>query len=173
MLWSVESPLAGALAVRLPRATPRHCNGLVHAVLPASVWNMCKRTIGVPQELGRSCRLLGRSRMELPGDQLQAAAAHSSAPERKERVQPRYRQAKATKRGGRGGRKSQRFGSTVEAGELTPEDPVEGSEASASRLDRGNHAEHFEVPGHVPVTRSNSFGVPCGRRICWLRNRML
>jgi hypothetical protein len=51
MLLSVERPLAGALAVRSPRATPRHCNGLVPAVLPASVWNMCKRTIGVPQEL--------------------------------------------------------------------------------------------------------------------------
>src|SRR6516165_6333782 len=106
MLLSVESPLAGALAVRLPRATPRHCNGLVLAVLPASVWNMSKRTIGVPQELGRACRLLGKTRMELPGDQLQAGAAHSSAPERKERVQPRYRQAKATKRGGKDDRQS-------------------------------------------------------------------
>jgi hypothetical protein len=27
-------------------------------ILPASVWNMCKRTIGVLQELGRSCRFL-------------------------------------------------------------------------------------------------------------------
>ena len=33
--------------------------GLVQAVLPASDWNMCKRTIGVPQELARSCRFLG------------------------------------------------------------------------------------------------------------------
>ncbi|NIS79278.1 MAG: hypothetical protein GTO14_03450 [Anaerolineales bacterium] len=33
--------------------------GLVQAVLPASVWNMCKRTIEVPQELGRSCCFLG------------------------------------------------------------------------------------------------------------------
>ena len=32
--------------------------GLVQAVLPASVWNMCKR-IKVPQELGRSCCFLG------------------------------------------------------------------------------------------------------------------
>ena len=28
--------------------------GLVQAVLPASDWNMCKRTIAVPQELGRT-----------------------------------------------------------------------------------------------------------------------
>ncbi|TWU21762.1 hypothetical protein Pla144_44560 [Bythopirellula polymerisocia] len=33
--------------------------GLVQAVLPASVWNMCKRMIEVPQELGRSCCFLG------------------------------------------------------------------------------------------------------------------
>ena len=31
-----------------------HRNGLVQAVLPASDWNMCKRTIVVPQELGRT-----------------------------------------------------------------------------------------------------------------------
>ncbi len=35
---------------------PRCCtvNGLVHAVLPESDWNMCKRTIEASQELGRS-----------------------------------------------------------------------------------------------------------------------
>ena len=33
-------------------------------VLPGSEWNMCKRTIGIPQELGRSCHLLGNSRLE-------------------------------------------------------------------------------------------------------------
>src|SRR6185436_5168372 len=58
MLLSVERPFAGAFAIRGPRAMPRHRNGLVSAVLPASVWNMCKRTIGVLQELGRSCRFL-------------------------------------------------------------------------------------------------------------------
>jgi hypothetical protein len=52
MLLSVERPLAGALAVRLPRATPRHCNGLVPAVLPASVWNMANGQSGFPKNLG-------------------------------------------------------------------------------------------------------------------------
>ena len=65
----------------------RHRNGLVSAVLPASVWNMCKRTIGVPQELGRACRFLGTSRLEPPGHQLQAWVAHSPTQERTERVQ--------------------------------------------------------------------------------------
>jgi hypothetical protein len=46
------------------------------------------------------------SRLELPGDQLQASAAHSSVEERTQRVQPRYRQAKETKCGGTGGGKS-------------------------------------------------------------------
>jgi len=32
---------------------------------------------------------------------------------------------------------------------------VEGSEASAGRLDRGKHVEHIEAPTHVPVTRSD------------------
>ena len=44
------------------------------------------------------------SRLELPGDQLQASAARSSAEERTQRVPPRYRQAVVTKRGGTGDR---------------------------------------------------------------------
>jgi hypothetical protein len=53
---------------------------------------------------------------------------------------------------------SQRFDSTVEAGELALEDPVEESEASASGLDRGQHVEHIEVLTHVNLTRSDSYG---------------
>ncbi len=59
MLLSFESPFVGAFAVVVPRAMLLHCNGLVRAVLPESDWNMCKRTIGVSQELGSSCRFLG------------------------------------------------------------------------------------------------------------------
>ena len=51
--------------------------------------------------------------------------------------------------------------SSAEAGELAPEDPVEGSEASVGRLDRGNHAEHIEVHSHVHGTRTDSRGDPC------------
>ena len=56
MLLSVERPLVGAFAVEIPRAMLLHCKeiGLVRAVLPASDWNMCKRTIVVSQELGRT-----------------------------------------------------------------------------------------------------------------------
>ncbi len=56
--------------------------------------------------LGESYMLLGSSRLETPGYQLQALAAHSSARERKQRVTPRYRQAKETKCGETGSRKS-------------------------------------------------------------------
>ncbi len=60
----------------------------------------CKRIIEVPQEHGRVLLLLlGNSRLEIPGYQLQALAVHSSGRERKQRVHPRYRQAKETKCG--------------------------------------------------------------------------
>ena len=59
MLLSLERPFVGAFAFEIPGATLLHRNGLVRAVLPGSDWNMGKRTIGVPQELGRSCRLHG------------------------------------------------------------------------------------------------------------------
>jgi hypothetical protein len=106
MLLSFESPLVGAFAVDRPRAMLLHRNGLVSAVPPESDWNMCKRTIGVPQELGSSCRFLGSIPAEIPGYQLQASAVHSSVEERTQRVQPRYHQTKETKCGGMDGRKS-------------------------------------------------------------------
>ncbi len=37
MLLSVESPFVGAFALQKPRATLLHHNGLVQAVLPASL----------------------------------------------------------------------------------------------------------------------------------------
>src|SRR5262249_21053378 len=73
----------------------------------------------------------------------------------------RYRQTKATKCGGTGGRRAERLDSTDEAGELAPEDRVEGSEASVGRPDRGKHAEHIEVLPHVHWTRTDSHGDPC------------
>ena len=61
---------------------------------------MCKRIIVVPQVMGKvPTLLLGKSRLEIPGHQLLALAAHSSARERLQRVHPRYRQAKETKCG--------------------------------------------------------------------------
>ena len=106
MLLSVERPNVGALALPKPGATLRHCTGLVTAVLPASTEHG-KRTIGVPQELGRSYRLLSAN----PGRSYRVT---NSRPRRRTRPPGseqnectlRYRQAKATKRGGMGGRES-------------------------------------------------------------------
>ncbi len=50
MLLSAERPIVGAFAVGIPRAVRLYRNGLVQVVPPASR-NMCKRTMGVPQEL--------------------------------------------------------------------------------------------------------------------------
>src|SRR5437588_12490087 len=106
MLLSVERPLVGASAVHIPGATLRHRTGLVPAVLPASTEHG-KRTLGVPQELGRSCRLLrdipaGATGLPTPG--LGGALVRRGANRTSERW--RYRQTKATKCGGTGGRTS-------------------------------------------------------------------
>jgi hypothetical protein len=85
MLWSVERPFVGALAVVIPGAALRHRNGLVPAVPPASTGHG-ERTFGGPQEPGRSCRLLREIPAGRPGQQLRASTAHSSGEERRERV---------------------------------------------------------------------------------------
>ena len=162
MLWSAERPLAGALAVRRPGAAPRPRTGLVPAVRPAST-EQGERTIGVPQGPGRSCRLLG----EIPaGETGLTTPGRDGALVRRganrTRGRQRYRPTKATKCGGMGGRESERLDRTVEVGELAPEDPVEGSEASVGRPDRGKHAEHIEVLPQVHGTRTESHGDPSG-----------
>src|SRR5262249_13326758 len=163
MLWSAERPLVGAFAVRIPGATLRHRNGLVPAVPPASA-EQGDRASGVPQEPGRSCRLLrerpagdtGRTTPGPGGALVRRGANRTSG-------RARYRPTKATQCGGTGGRRSERLESPVEAGELAPEDPLEGSEASVGRLDRGNHAEPIEVPPQVHGTGTESHGDPSGR----------
>ncbi len=133
-----------------------------------------KRTTEVPQELGRVLHLLlGNSRLEIPGYQLQALAVHSSGRERKQRVHPRYRQAKETKCGemavgcrsalivplkqGNSPRRTQ-----WRKAKRRPTDSVEGNMLNTSRFFK-----------HVNVSRSNSLGDHSGWRICWSRNRML
>ena len=81
---------------------PRCCTVWSGASSPAGVGlEHGRRIIEVPQELGRVLLflLLGNSRLEIPGHQLQALPVHSSGRERKQRVHPRYRQAKETKCG--------------------------------------------------------------------------
>jgi hypothetical protein len=97
MLLSAERPFVGASAVLIPGAALLHRIGLVLAVLPASTEHG-ERTLGVPQEPGRSCRFLcerpaGDTGLTTPG--LGGALVRRGAKRTSERV--RYRQTKATK----------------------------------------------------------------------------
>ena len=82
MLLSAERPFVGASAVCIPGATLLLCIGLVHAVLPASDWNIANGKLRFPRNLGDPVASSATSRLEIPGYQLQALAAHSSAKER-------------------------------------------------------------------------------------------
>jgi hypothetical protein len=75
MLLSFERTiLVGAFAVADVGAMLLHLNGLVHAVLPESK-NMCKRTFGFSKNLRDPVVSSAISRLESPGNQLQASAA--------------------------------------------------------------------------------------------------
>jgi len=121
MPLSLESfVLVGAFVVHLAGATRafRYRSGMFR---PAGVGEHAQTGIGVPQELGRSCRFHGRMpgrgyRVTNPRPEVVARSDGGS-----ERcVIPWHRQMKETKRGGMNGRKSQCLDSTVESGEQTP-----------------------------------------------------
>jgi hypothetical protein len=146
--------IVGAFVVSVAGATLLLCTGLEQAVLPGSK-NMRKWNIGVPQELGRSCRFRSKIPAGDTGKPTPGLSRRRVA--RRERNDPRhlrYRQAKETKRGGMGGRKSQRLDSIDEAGELIPEDPVERSEASGHDTAFGKHGECLEI--RQACSRNNS-----------------
>ena len=154
MLLSVERPFVGASAFHIPGATLRHRTGLVATVLPASTEHG-KRTIGVSRELGRSCRLLSDIPAGVPGDQLQASAAHSSAGERTERVNAggtaKRRQRSAA------GRAAGCHSALIVPAKLAngprPE-PGEGSEASDHGTTLEKHDECIEIRPSCPRNRS-------------------
>ena len=75
MLLSFERTIiVGAFAVAVVGAMLPNLNGLVHAVLPESK-NMCKRTFGFSKNLRDPVVSSVISRLETPGNQLQASAA--------------------------------------------------------------------------------------------------
>ena len=88
MLLSVERPFVGAFAFHIPGATLPHCkeSGLVQAVLPASNEHVQTDNRDSPGTWEVLLVSSASSRPELPGDQLLASVVHSSAGERKERV---------------------------------------------------------------------------------------
>ena len=124
-------------------------------VLPESDWNMCKRTIVVPQELERTLFAPRR----IPGrryrvNQLQALAAHSSARERKQRVQPRYRQTKETKCGGMAAGRHSVLIVPMKLANSSQLEPVEGSETSDHGTVLEKHDECLEIRQACPRNRS-------------------
>ncbi len=153
MLLSSERPFVGASAFCIPGATLLCRNGLTQTVLPESDWNMANGQLRFPRNLGEPCSLLGEFRLEIPGQQLQALAAHSSAKERTQRVQPRYRQAKETKCGGMAaGRHSVLIVPTKLANSPQLE-PMEGSETSNHGTVFGKHDECIEIRQTCPRNR--------------------
>jgi hypothetical protein len=103
--------------------------------------------MGVPQELGRSCRLHGRE----PGRGYRVTNPRPDVVTRidggsETGVFPWYRQVKETKRGGKAGRKSQCLDSTVEAGEQSPErTPGREARHRGHGLVVGTYVEYLEI----------------------------
>ena len=173
MLLSVERPFVGASAVRIPGATLLHRNGLVPAVLPASTEHG-KRTIGVPQELGRSCRFLSGvpagdtgSPTPGPGGALVRRGANTTS-ERRGTAKRRQRSAAGRAAGSRsalivppkqGNSPRRTLGREARR---RPADPGEGNMGSTSRL-RSMSPELARIAS----------GTVTGRQTCRSRNRML
>ena len=107
MLLSSERLVVGAFVFLIPRAMLLLHIGLVQAVLPESK-NMCKRTLGSQRTWEVLSSPRKKTRMGIPGDQPQARrlAFGGGGKYESSRMLPWYRQAKATKRGETGGRKS-------------------------------------------------------------------
>ena len=128
MLWSAERPFAGALAFVIPGAALRHRNGLVPAVLPASI-EQGKRTLGVPQELGTPDRLrLDNDRSwgwpdpNTPGPKPASGLCGAT----NTGARGGNRLAEAMKWDGTDGRESERSIVPVKPGNSCREDPAEG-----------------------------------------------
>ena len=128
MLLSAERPFAGASAVHIPGATPRHRSGLVPAVLPAST-EQGKRAIGVPQELGTPDRLRldndrpwGWPDPNTPGPKPASGLCGATNTGARGGNRP----AKATKWDGKDGRESERPIVPQKPGNSCREDPGEG-----------------------------------------------
>jgi len=101
MLLSVERPDRGSLctwAFKGHAAVPKWSG--VSSPAGVGLEHVQTDNCGSPGTWENPARSSATSRLEIPGYQLQALAAHSSVRERKQRVQPRYRQTKETKCGG-------------------------------------------------------------------------
>ena len=168
MLLSVERPNCGSLCLLMTKGHAAALNGLVQAVLPASVWNMCKRIMEVPQELGRSCCFLGNipdgdtglPTPGLGGLLVRQGANLTSASE----VSPS--EGNEVRRDGQ--QEVVAPHSTDEAGELVPLDPVEGRQNRKGCLmldpGSGNTSEALNLEARINDTAQDS--IPGMQRCC-------
>jgi hypothetical protein len=145
MLLSSESPFAGAFAVPIPGAMLLHRSGLVYAVPPESMEHV-QTDNRVPQELGRSCRLLGKR----PGGSYRvnnSRPQRGTRPLRNELSECHRGTAKRRQRsaaGGTAGSHSVLIVPMKLANGSRPE-PVEGSETSDHGTAFGKHDECLEI----------------------------
>ncbi len=155
MLLSVESPNRGSLCTRAFRG---HAAALQRsgASSPAGVgWEHVQTdNRGSPGTWENPVRSSANSRLEIPGYQLQALAAHSSARERKQRVQPRYRQAKETKCGGMAAGRHSVLIVPMKLANSTRLEPVEESEAPIHGPVFEKHDECIEI--RLPCQRNRN-----------------
>ena len=172
MLLSFERLVVGAFVFLIPRAMLLLHIGLVQAVLPESK-NMRKRTLGVPQELGRT---LFASR-QIPGWRYRVTNSRPwrfTRPLGSENNEWQRGIAKRRKRSAAGWAAGSRNALIVplkqgnsprrtlwRKAKRRPTGPVEGNMSGTSRLEP-----------HVTVTRPDSLGDHRGWRSCRSRNRM-
>jgi hypothetical protein len=154
MLLSSERPFVGASAFCIPGATLLCRNGLTQVVPPESDWNMANGSLRFPRNLGEPCLLLGESRAEIPGYQLQALTVHSSVRERTQRVKPRYRQAKETKCGGTAAGRHSVLILPKKLANSTRLEPAEGSETPFHGTVTEKHDECIEIRQPCPRNRN-------------------
>ena len=155
MLLSVERPNRGSLCLSTTRG---------HAAAPQ--WSGASSPAGVglehvqtdnrgsPGTWENPVRSSANSRLEIPGYQLQALAAHSSARERKQRVQPRYRQAKETKCGGMAAGRHSVLIVPTKLANSTRLEPVEESETPIHGTVFEKHDECIEIRQSCPRNRN-------------------
>ena len=155
MLLSVERPHRGSLctwAFRGHAAAPQWSG----ASSPAGVgWEHVQTdNRGSPGTWENPVRSSAKSRLEIPGHQLQALAAHSSARERKQRVQPRYRQTKETKCGGMAAGRHSVLIVPTKLANSTRLEPVEESETPIHGTVFEKHDECLEIRQSCPRNRN-------------------
>ena len=155
MLLSVERPSRGSLCLSMTRghAAALYWSG---ASGPAGVGLEHVQTDnrGSPGTWENPVRSSAKSRLEIPGYQLQALAAHSSARERKQRVQPRYRQTRKTKCGGMAAGRHSVLIVPTKLANSTRLEPTEESETPIHGTVFEKHDECLEIRQSCPRNRN-------------------